>query len=222
MDKLCLNYFVDCFVSGFHDDLIQFVTDKCQSNVWFYAKHNTAKVHYHWYIEGEGIMNKLRTFVNRKKKTSSQRGAYALAVLKSTIVEYGSYVCYKPESCDVVMTGISTEDVSAMEKRRDEVMTVIGHDKKRGTVLDRLIRDCPYQNYGGDESQYNRMIDWLIDNRELNMFTRMKVKQLFMMWVMDWCKHNDIDRYKQFRHDSFKAMYDREVVDGHIKYYLAL
>lgn len=221
MDKICLNYFIDGFVTTFHDDLIKFVQDS-KVKCYFYAKHNTVKPHYHWYIEGPKLMNKLRTFVCRKKK-NTQRGIYAMAQLKTTIYEYGSYVCYKPESSDLTFYQITDDDIEMMKKRSEDVKSVIDKKKDNGmSIVDRVIRDLPYENAGGDEKQFNRLIDWMIDHRQWTHFNRMKIKQIYVMWVMDWCKRNDIERYREFRHASYKSMWDQTVENGHIKYYLAI
>lgn len=217
MTIYAIRYFVDFMVSDFH---VQFCEYVAQNSVrYFYARHNTDKPHYHWCIETSLKEQAMRSFIGRRKKNSSQKGVYSCVLdLKKSEVEYGSYVMYKKkESQEVTVVGFTEDEIERMKQYSEQFKDITVTGKKSESFMSKLIRDLPYNTLKDEEVNFNLLIDYLIDNRQVNMFTTAKIRSIYMMWMMNAYKEHHVDKYVEFRQQMLRNMKERNWVTGELR-----
>lgn len=201
--QYCIRYHLD----SVSDDMALRVALAEKSVRWFWGLHNTERPHLHWYVETTLKEQALRSVIARFRKNPKDTRWYSVSTIRSTIEQYGSYVMLKPETSDSDMAGITEDEVFAMNAIAQQVsVRVTKEEKKSKSVMALLLEKAKYCPQLTLEENFNIMYDFLVENGLYNMYTEIKMRQLFGMWK---ARGEPRDEYRKTRN----LMYKRSVAD---------
>lgn len=201
MPELCIRY----HVHGMEDCEKVKVYLKSIASRWFYCRHDTEKVHYHWYIDTTKKDQQVRTQISKMRKMGTNDRVYSVSELREEIWKYMSYVRMKPESSkeddedsghfDDILR-LAAEYANGQQKK---------NEKKAVNWFQEVI-DNVYWEPGDTEGSFNNMYDYLVERRYVNQFTEGKLRQMFYMWKAVKEKDSNISEYKKQRKKYFLAI----------------
>lgn len=143
----------------------------------------------------------LRSVLQRFRKSAKDTRWYSVKPISTNVVQYGSYVMLKPESEETDMSGISEEEVESMlaysEKCKEK--KIPQSESKSKSVMALLQQKHQYCPQLTTEDNFNVMYDWLVDNCLYNMYTEIKMSQLFGMWKAMSESKEDRESYRRVR-----------------------
>lgn len=201
---LCIRYHLDCLTSDGHEEILKVFKDN--SCKWFYGVHSTERPHVHWYLETKKNAQAVRSMIVRLRKHNNVGDRwYSVSKLRDSLTAYGSYVMLKPETTESDMYHITEDEVYAMIEYSKQFENIPKEQKKSKSVIALLQEYCKYDCNGSIAVNFNKMYDFLVDQGLYNMYTAMKMKQLFGMWKAKEDRKNNPMEYERVRREWLLA-----------------
>lgn len=166
---------------------------KSVSRRWFYARHATDRPHYHVYIDTDKKEQGIRVQLKRKLHSSDNR-TYTVAMLRSEMYKYYSYVMLKPESEDLQRSD-GLDDVHQLAVTyAHEVATQEARGVKIKAVnwFQDVYDNCKWNCCKSDRENFTVMFKYLVKRKYVNVFTIGKMQQMFNMWKAQYMSDDDL------------------------------